>query len=94
MVFSRSAPPPNAPPPIVATSGAPVNTLAIVAICLAAFFPLGGLVVGHLALSQIKRTGEQGRAMAIWALVLGYMTVGFLVLIGLIRLAVVMTQGY
>jgi peptidyl-prolyl cis-trans isomerase B (cyclophilin B) len=48
------------------------NTLAIVAFVLAFVVSLGAVICGHIALSQIRRTGEQGRAFAIWALVLGY----------------------
>ncbi len=50
----------------------PTNTLAIVGFVLAFFFSIGAVVCGHIALSQIKRTGEQGRGLAIAALVLGY----------------------
>ncbi len=34
-----------------------------------------GVIFGHISLSQINRTGEQGRGMAIAGLVLGYLTV-------------------
>ncbi len=49
------------------------NTLAIVAFVLAFVVSLGAVICGHIALAQIKRTGERGRALAIWALVLGYL---------------------
>jgi MFS family permease len=49
------------------------NTLAIVAFILAFVVSIGAVICGHIALSQIKRTGERGRALAIWALVLGYL---------------------
>jgi len=39
-----------------------------------------GIVIGHIALGQIRRTGEQGRGLAITGLVIGYVTVGLLVL--------------
>jgi peptidyl-prolyl cis-trans isomerase B (cyclophilin B) len=40
------------------------------------------VILGHIALSQIKRTGEQGRGMAIAGLVLGYVCiVAYVVLI-------------
>jgi peptidyl-prolyl cis-trans isomerase B (cyclophilin B) len=83
--YRQSAPPPAAPPPVVTGPG--LNTLAVVALVLAAFFPLGALVVGHIALSQIRRTGEEGRGMARWAVGLGYTALGFLVLLGLVILA-------
>ncbi|MUL78790.1 DUF4190 domain-containing protein [Mycobacterium sp. CBMA226] len=34
-----------------------------------------GIVFGHIALSQIKQTGQGGRGLAIAGLVLGYVTV-------------------
>jgi len=57
-----------------ATAGyaAPVNALAIVALVLSFVFSIGGIVCGHLALSQIKRTGESGREMALAGLIIGY----------------------
>lgn len=36
---------------------------------------LGAIVLGHMALGQIRATGEQGRSLAIAALVLGYASV-------------------
>jgi len=57
------------------------NTLAILALV---FGILGGylaLIFGHLALSQIKRSGEQGRGLAITGLILGYFWVAVTVII-------------
>lgn len=50
------------------------NTLAIVSFILA--FVLAPLAIpfGHAALSQIKRTGEQGSGFAIAGLILGYVS--------------------
>jgi hypothetical protein len=63
--------------------GAPpqrTNSMAITAlVCGLVFAPLG-IVFGHIALSQINRTGEEGRGMAIAGLVLGYISVAFIVL--------------
>ena len=49
------------------------NTLAIISL-VASFIGihLAGIITGHIALSQIKKTGEQGRVLAIIGLVLGY----------------------
>ena len=49
------------------------NTLSIVAFILAFVVSLGAVICGHIALVQIRRTGERGRGLAIWALVLGYL---------------------
>ena len=41
-------------------------------VCAFLFAPLG-IVFGHISLSQIKRTGEEGRGLAIAGLVIGYL---------------------
>jgi peptidyl-prolyl cis-trans isomerase B (cyclophilin B) len=53
----------------------PTNSLAVAAlICGVVFAPLG-IIFGHMSLSQIKRSGEEGRGMAIAGLVIGYLIV-------------------
>lgn len=61
------------------------NVLAIVGFVLAFVVSLGAVICGHIALSQIKRTGEKGRGLAIAALVLGYLGI----LLGLIWIALI-----
>jgi large-conductance mechanosensitive channel len=34
--------------------------------------PLVGVICGHVALAQVRRTGESGRGLAIAALIIGY----------------------
>ncbi len=48
------------------------NTLALLSFIFCLLGGLLGIVFGHIALSQIKRTGESGRGLAIAGLVLGY----------------------
>jgi zinc transporter ZupT len=48
------------------------NTSAILALVFGIAGGLLGIIFGHIALSQIKRTGEEGRGLAIAGLVLGY----------------------
>lgn len=48
------------------------NALAIASLVCAFLFAPLGVVFGHLSLSQIRRSGEDGRAMAIAGLVIGY----------------------
>lgn len=50
----------------------PLNTLAVISFVSAFFVSLVAVVLGHLALGRIKRTGERGRGLAIAGLVLGY----------------------
>lgn len=39
-----------------------------------------GVITGHMALSQIKRTGEGGRGMALAGTIIGWVGLGFLIL--------------
>jgi hypothetical protein len=48
------------------------NTLAIVAIILGFAVPVAGIITGHIALSQIKQTGEGGRELALAGTIIGY----------------------
>ena len=59
-----------AQPAAVTTADAPLNRYAIVAIIAAFVLPLAGIVVGALALAQVRRTGERGRSLAVAATVL------------------------
>lgn len=54
----------------------PTNTLAIVALILGFVLPLGGIICGHIALGQIKRTGESGHGLALAGTILGYVLTG------------------
>ena len=46
-------------------------------------FGVAAVILGHLGLSQVKKTGEQGRTYAITGLVTGYVSIG----IGIIVIA-------
>jgi Domain of unknown function (DUF4190) len=56
-----------------APSFADYNTFAVLSPIFAVVVPPAGVVLGHLALPQIRRTGERGRAAAIAGLVIGYL---------------------
>ena len=49
------------------------NVLAIVSLVSSFFVSLAAVICGHIALSQIKKTGERGRGLAIAGVVLGYL---------------------
>jgi len=49
------------------------NALAIVSLVCAFLFAPLGIIFGHISLSQIKKTGEEGRGLAIAGLVISYM---------------------
>jgi Domain of unknown function (DUF4190)/DUF1707 SHOCT-like domain len=91
------APMPPAPPQFAKT-----NSLAITSmICGIAQFMFGPLatvpavVCGHMARSQIRRTGEQGAGMALAGLILGWIGVGFtaLVVLATVLLVVVASRN-
>jgi large-conductance mechanosensitive channel len=67
-------PPPMYPPP------RQTNAMAITALVCAFFFPPLAIVFGHIALSQIRRTGEEGKGLAVAGLVIGYVVTGLIVL--------------
>jgi hypothetical protein len=60
---------PSAQPPTAPIR--PTNTLAIIALVLGFVVPIGGVVVGLIALPQLRRTGEAGRGLAITGIVAG-----------------------
>lgn len=48
------------------------NTFALLAIVLAFLSPIAAIIFGHMGLSQIKRTGDAGRGIALTGLIIGY----------------------
>jgi Domain of unknown function (DUF4190) len=50
----------------------PTNGTAIAALVFALLFAPVGIVLGHIARGQIKRTGEGGRGLATAALIIGW----------------------
>jgi Domain of unknown function (DUF4190) len=72
---------PGSPPttgPVYPAPGRPigeVNTLATLSIVFAFVFAPVGAVLGHVALSQIKRTGQRGRERAIVGLTISYVII-------------------
>lgn len=62
-------PPPGVPAP------ASTNVLAVLSLVFAFVFAPVGAVLGHLGLSQIARTGQHGRTMALVGLVLSYVVI-------------------
>ena len=55
------------------------NTFAVLSPIFAVVVPPAGVVLGHLALPQIRRTGERGRPAAIAGLVIGYLMCALLI---------------
>jgi uncharacterized Tic20 family protein len=77
-VPAGEAPQPLPPGVTQSTVAAPktsgdLNVLAVIALiasCLG--FTIPGVVMGHIALWQIKKSGESGRGLAVAALIVGY----------------------
>jgi len=65
-----------------------LNTLAVVSLASAISWvgAVAGIVTGHIALAQIKRSGEKGRALAVTALVLGYLYVAGSIAMGVLMI--------
>lgn len=70
---------PESPVPAPLPPGPPTNTFAIVALVASFTVPIVGIVFGHVALSQITRTGEEGRGLALAGLIIGYSLTGLIV---------------
>jgi DNA-directed RNA polymerase specialized sigma24 family protein len=88
----RDSRPPIAPPPYYYAPSPPTNGLAIASMVLGILWLSGlgallALILGNVALSQIKRRGEGGRGMAITGVVLGW--VGLVLLLVIVILVVV-----
>lgn len=60
------------PLPAVDRHARPPGGLAIVALVAAFVVPLAGIVIGHIALGRIARTGEGGHGLALAGTILGY----------------------
>lgn len=87
-----SLPPPEAAPAPATGYAPPTNTLAILALVLSFIVSIAGIICGHLALAQIKRTGEAGRELALAGLIVGYVTTGLGILIAIA--SIVFTFGW
>jgi Domain of unknown function (DUF4190) len=79
-----SEPTPYTAPP----AGPKTNTLAIVAIILGFVVPVGGIITGHIALGQIKRTGEAGHGLALTGTIVGYVLTALYIVIILFSILV------
>lgn len=66
------------------------NTMAVVGFVFIFIFSPLALVFGALGLSQIKQTGERGRALALWAIVLGAIKV----ISSIIKIILLITLGH
>lgn len=71
--YSSDGQPIYGQPVVMQSRSVGTNVFAILALVFGLLGGVLGIVFGHIALSQIRRTGEEGRALAIAGLVLGYL---------------------
>jgi hypothetical protein len=86
-----AAPPPFAtagPPRVDKFNGFAIASLVLAIVWLCGLGTILGLVFGFVALSQIKQTGERGRALAISGIVLSFATM-LLFVVGALLLALI-----
>ena len=69
------------------------NGLAIAALVSSFFVSILGIILGFVALNQIKSTGEQGRGLALAGIIIGFVAVGITILIIIISAAVAASVG-
>lgn len=70
-----------APPGYVGLPPQRTNGLAIAAFVLAFFFSLLGLILGYVARSQIRESGEGGAGLALAAIIIGWVSIGIVALV-------------
>ncbi|MBA8815209.1 ABC-type antimicrobial peptide transport system permease subunit [Microbacterium halimionae] len=69
------------------------NLFAILSIIFVWFGALFGLIFGYIALSQIKRTGEGGRGIALAAVIIGWVAVASAVIAFIAIFAIAFSQS-
>ena len=59
-----------------------LNTLSVVSLAtaLTGFGVVAAIITGHISLAQIKRTGQNGRALALAGVIIGYASIALWIL--------------
>ena len=78
--------------PTVTTPG-PTNGMAIASLIVVFFNSVVGLILGHVALSQIKRSGQAGRGLALAAVIIGWIATGLAVITVVVYLIILGTTA-
>ena len=91
--MTDSAPAPAPVPAQPSPAPAPAekwNILSIIAFIIVFFgFSLISIILGFIGLNQIKKTGERGRGLAIWAIVLGFVSIVIGIIFWIVFVAVI-----
>ena len=89
--------PPQQQPQYAQPYGAPAqpgwNTMSIVAFVATFFISILGIILGFIALSQIKRTGEQGRGLALAAVIIGFVALAIGIIVSIAVIAAITSAG-
>ena len=79
----------------------PTNTMALIgfvlSLCGFVVGPLAavaGIVLGHIGLNQIKKTGEQGHGLGVAALIMGYIQVALIALVLVVMIVITVFFGW
>jgi len=88
------------PAPVPAGQPAPAapaekwNVLSIVGFILVFFgFSLISIILGFIGLSQIKKTGERGRGLAIAAIIIGFASIVIGVIVAIVVTSAVLSNA-
>ena len=88
--MSDSAPPPVPDQQQPASSSGKWNVLSIVAFVISLLgFNIIAVILGFIGLSQIKKTGERGRGLALWAIILGFVSIVIGIIFWIVFVAVI-----
>ena len=84
-------------PPTQMSYGRQTNVMALTSmivslgsILFGGLFAIAGVILGHIALKQIERTGEEGKGFALTGLIAGYIQIALWVLGGILFLFIAM----
>ena len=75
------------------SSAQKTNGIAIAALISSFFVSVLGIILGFVALNQIKTSGEQGRGLALAGIIIGFVAVGITVLVVIISVVAAATVG-
>ncbi|UFS61169.1 DUF4190 domain-containing protein [Subtercola endophyticus] len=67
--------------------------LGIVSYFTGFFLAIGAIITGHIALSQIKKTGGKGRGMALGGLILGYVSIVVGIIVTILVIVLIIAAG-
>lgn len=70
-----------------------IPVIGVVLMVVAVVAPILAVVFGHIALSQIKKSTQGGRGMALTGLILGYVTIGLTLLLLVIAIIALVVLG-